>query len=75
MALRFRHLFCGADRTPIEVDQPPLRRHMRKDYAAAAPVAGGMRLGARCCIAHTILQRQGQGHTALPQVRFVAAAW
>ena len=41
---------------------------MRKDHAAAAPVAGGMRPGARRRIAHAELLRQGQGNAALLQV-------
>ena len=47
--------------------------YAEKRYAAAAPVAGGMRPGARRCIAHTVLQRQGQGNTALVEICLAAA--
>ena len=47
---------------------------MRKDHAAAAPIAGGMRPVARRWIAHTMLLRQGQGNAALLQIRCAAAA-
>ena len=46
---------------------------MRKDHAAAAPVAGGVRPGARRCIAHTELLRQGQRNAALLQVGVATA--
>jgi hypothetical protein len=47
---------------------------MRKDHAAAAPIAGGVRPGARRRIAHAALLRQRQGNAALAEVRFAPAA-
>ena len=73
MALRLGDLLCCVDRTPIQVHEVTVRRRMRKDHAATLPIAGGMRPGARRRIAHTMLLRQGQGNTALLQVRFAAA--
>ena len=75
MPLPFRDLLFGPHGTTVEIHQAPLRRRMRKDYAAAAPIPGGMRPGARRRIAHTVLLRQGQGNAALLEVRFAAAAW
>jgi hypothetical protein len=53
----------------VQVHQAPVRRGMGKDHAAPAPVAGGMRLGARRRIAHAVLLGQGQGNAPLLQVR------
>ena len=75
MALGLGDLRCGADRTPVEVHQSPIRHGVRKDHAAAAPVACGMRPGAWRRIAHAQLLRQFEGNAALLQVRFAAAAW
>ena len=52
---------AGPDCTAVEVHYPALRRRMRKDHAAPAPVAGFMRPGARRCIAHTELLRSASG--------------
>jgi hypothetical protein len=48
---------------------------MGKDHTATSPIPCGMGLGAWRGIAHTILQRQGQGNAALVEVRLTAAAW
>ena len=75
MSLRFRDLLGVADGTPVEVHQPPIRRRMRNDHAATAPVACCMRPGTRRRIAHAERLGQLQGNAALLQVRFAAAAW
>jgi hypothetical protein len=48
---------------------------MGKDHAAPAPVAGGMRPGARRRIAHAVLLSQGEGNAPLLQIRSAAAPW
>ena len=47
VVLRLRNLLCSAHRTPIQVHEATIWRRMRKDHAAAAPVAGWVRPGAR----------------------------
>ena len=74
VALRFGDLLCGPYRPAIEVHEAAIWRRMRKDHTATPPIPCGMRPGARRCIAHTVLLRQGQGNTALLQVHFAAAA-
>src|SRR6266446_5388175 len=61
-------------RAAVQVHQLAVRCHMRKDHAAAAPIAGGVRPGARRRIAHAALLRQRQGNAALAEVRFAPAA-
>jgi hypothetical protein len=46
---------------------------MRKDHAAPAPVAGGVRPGARRRIAHAELLGEGEGNAPLLQVGGTAA--
>ena len=43
MPLGFGDLCCRTDSPAIEIDHPSLRCGMRKDHAAPAPVAGGVR--------------------------------
>ncbi len=74
MALGFGHLLCGTHRAAVEIHQAPVRRGMRKDHAAAAPVTGRMRPTARRRIAHAALLRQRQGNTTLTQVRCATTA-
>jgi hypothetical protein len=74
VALGFGDLLCSADRAAVEVHQVLVRRRVRKDHAAAAPVARWVRPGARRRRAHAQLRRQRQGDAALAQVRGAAAA-
>src|SRR5262249_48896563 len=73
VALGFGYLLRRANRTPIQVHEATVRRGMGKDHAAAAPVAGRMRPGARRRIAHAVLLCQCERHAALLQVRLTAA--
>ena len=73
MPLRLGDLFCRANSTPVKVHEVTVRHRMGKDHTAITPVTGGMRPGTRRRIADTVLQRQGQGNTALLQVRFATA--
>ena len=73
VALGFGDLLCRPDRTAVEVHQAPVGRRMRKDHAAAAPVAGSVRPGARRRIAYAHLLRQGEGNAPLLQVGLAAA--
>src|SRR6266446_10664543 len=74
MAFRLRHLLNSSHRTAVQIHQVALRRRMRKDHAATAPVAGWMWPGAWHCIAHAALLRQRQGNAALLQVGCARAA-
>ncbi len=74
VAFSFWYLLSSAYRPPVEVHHASVRRGMRKDHAAAAPIAGCVRPGARRHIAHAQLLRQRQGNAALLQVGCAAAA-
>jgi hypothetical protein len=73
VSLGFRDLLSRPHRTAVQVHQTAIRHGMRKDHAPAAPVAGGMRPGARHRIAHALLLRQGQRNAPLLQVRGAGA--
>ena len=55
MPLCLGNLLCSANSTPIEVDHASIRRHVREDHAAAAPLPDGMRPAPRRRIAHAEL--------------------
>src|SRR5258708_5157815 len=67
MALRLGHLLSRLHRTAAQIHQSAIWRRMRKHHAAAAPITGWMRPGARRRRAHAALLRQGQGNTPLLQ--------
>jgi hypothetical protein len=73
MPLGLGHLRCSADRAAVEVHQAAVWRRMRKDHAAAAPVARCVRPGPRRRVAHPELLCLRQRHAALAQVRLAAA--
>src|SRR4030095_16735001 len=74
MPLRLGHLLCSPHRPAVQVHQVIIRRRMRKDRAATTPVTSSMRPGARRCIAHAVLLRQGEGNAPLLQVYCPATA-
>jgi hypothetical protein len=72
VALGFGDLRSRPHRAAVEVHEVTIGRGVGKDDAATAPVAGGVRPGARRRIAHAQLLRQG--HCALPAMRLAPAA-
>ena len=75
MPLRLGHLLFSPHRAAVKIHQSAIRRRMRKDHAAAAPVAGRVRPGARRRIAHAAPLCQGEGNAPLLQVRGATAPW
>ena len=70
----FRDLLCCPHGTPVEIHQAPLRRRVREDHAATAPIPGGMRPGTRRRIAYTYRYARARGMPRWLQVRFATAA-
>ena len=55
MPLGLGNLLCSANSTPVEVDQASIRRRVREDHTAAAPIPDGMRPAPQRRIAHAEL--------------------
>jgi hypothetical protein len=74
VALGFGDVLCSPNGAAVEIHHMPVWCGVRKHHATTAPVAGGMRPGARSRIAHAVLLCQGEGNAPLLQVRRATTA-
>ncbi len=74
MSLGFGDLLSRSHRTAVQIHLAAVWGRLRKHHTTAAPVAGGMRPGARRRIAYTQLLCQGQGNAPLLQIGIATTA-